>query len=192
MLFNICSFSQAQTSLQEKIDKYDNVREDIKKMSRPSLNINSFNQWSSVNQPAISNNGNYFLYTIDNQPVGGRTLVVQTLKGDWKREIIGASNPSFTNDSRKVVFIINDSLCLLTLGSSSIESVAQVSYFSFFTMAKKEWLVYQVNTVDKELVLHNFTANNKLRFKDVEEYLMCEDGSALILKVRFGKGKSRC
>ncbi len=69
---------------------------------KPPIDTSVFNKWTWPQSPAISNDGNYFLYTIYNQPVGSKTLVVRTLKEGWKMEIPGAGNAVFTDNSKKV------------------------------------------------------------------------------------------
>ncbi len=53
-----------------------------------SIDTSDFNKWQMVSQPAISNDGNYFLFTISNKPFGNQTLIVKSLHGDWQKNLL--------------------------------------------------------------------------------------------------------
>jgi hypothetical protein len=74
-------------------------------LAKPPIDTSVLGKWPSAGMPVISNDENYAFYMIRNQPADGSTLVIRSLKNDWKKQIINASNASFTADNRKVFFI---------------------------------------------------------------------------------------
>ena len=107
---------------------------------KPPLDTSAFNKWALVTGAAISNDGKYTLYYIKNQPPGSSTLVLQAIGRNWKREIPGGKKAAFTHDSRKVVCMIpGDSLCLLTLGSTTVEYFPRVRSFALSSKGKSDW-----------------------------------------------------
>ena len=145
---------------------------------KPVIDTSVLGKWPSVGGAAISNDGKYVCYTINNQPVGSHTLVVQSTEGDWKREFVNASGAVFTDDSRKVVFsMTGDSLCLLSLGTNTLESIPHVRSFQLAGKGQGEWLAYQTKDATNELVLTNLATGKEKRFASVDNYLFSHKGN---------------
>lgn len=161
--------------------------------SKPPINISVFDNWHSVSNPAITNNGRYVLYEIRNQPVGSRkegnkTVVVRETKGIWRMELPGVARASFTDDSARAVFIDSKgSLSLLTLGNSSIEEYPKVSSFELFKPNEAEWIVYQTITPDKELVLRSMVSGRQYSLKGATEHFVNNAGNSLVVKTESKK-----
>jgi hypothetical protein len=51
---------------------------------KPPIDTSVFDKWPSVSTPAISNNGHYVIYTINNQPTGNSTLIIHATRTKWK------------------------------------------------------------------------------------------------------------
>lgn len=159
---------------------------------KPALDASVFDKWPSVQTPSISNNGNYALYTIFNQPVGSSTLVIQSTRSTWKMEIPGGTAGVITEDSKKVVFIKpQDSLCILTLGSTAVEQIPHISSFRLFKQGAGQGLAYNTHTPQNELVLRNLITGSQRSFPGATEYLLSNDGYTLLLKNRSFNGSSR-
>ncbi len=100
---------------------------------KPIIDTSTLDKWSTVSQAGISNDGNYFRYTIYNQSTGSTTLCLQKINSSWKVEIPNAGNATFTDDSQKALFVkFNDSLCLYKLNNSTIEYIPNVVSFKLF------------------------------------------------------------
>lgn len=155
----------------------------LSEIGKPPIDSSVFDKWPSVRNPAISNDGNYTLYTIHNQPVGSNTLVIQAIQRNWKIEIPGVASGVITQDSRMVIFIKpKDTLCILTLGGSSAEYILNVSSFKLSTKGTDEWLAYQLNTPRNELILHNLITHNDKSFTNVDNYIFSDSGMVLLLQ----------
>lgn len=149
---------------------------------KPSIDTSVFGRWPSAEMPTISNDGNYAFYTIRHQPADGSTLVIRSLKNEWEKKIVNASNASFTADRSKVFFIgPRRALCSLDLGSNRIDSVAQASSYRLVKQNGEEWLVYQLNNREKELKAVNLKSNQEKSFMGAINYLFSADGNILLL-----------
>src|SRR5258705_13731261 len=71
---------------------------------KPVIDSLVFGKWPAVGAPAISNDGNYSIFTIFNQPVGCRTLILLNNENNWRVEERNVSNALITQDSRMVIF----------------------------------------------------------------------------------------
>src|SRR5438876_71578 len=132
---------------------------------KPPITSSIYYKWTSVGAPAISNDGKYVLYTIKNQPEKNQTLVMEGTNLSWKMEITGNLNAIFTQDSRYAVFAKSkDSLGIVTLGKSSVEYISNVSSFKLPQKGSGEWLAYQLNNPQKELVVSNLITNKTMSF----------------------------
>ncbi len=72
---------------------------------KPIIDSLAIINWPSLYScNAISNDGNYFSYTIQNLPSGNHTLVIQKTDNSWKKEFIGASFCVFVNDTKRRLY----------------------------------------------------------------------------------------
>jgi dienelactone hydrolase len=155
---------------------------------KPLIDLNAFDKWPLAMNPAISNDGNYALYTIYNLPVGSNTLVIRSTNNNWKMEFPNVASGVFTEDNRKAIFMKpQDTLCILTLKNSRTENIPHASSFRLFKQGNNEWLVYQLNTPEKELVLLNPRTGRQQSFTAVTEYLLSNDGKTLLLKTESSR-----
>src|SRR2546425_7517951 len=78
-------------------------------------------------QSSISNNGRYVCVSEDKtMDQTGRTLVIQSTTGSWKKEIKSGSNAQFVSNSKEIVYKIGDSLVVLTLGTDKRVNISDV------------------------------------------------------------------
>jgi dienelactone hydrolase len=156
---------------------------------KPLIDSSVYGKWPWVEYSAISNDGNYAWYTINNQPAGGSTLVILASQTDWKIKIPGAGPGDFTPDSRMTIFTKpGDSLGILTLGGSSVEYVPHVSSFKITGKVEDGWIAYQMAIPERKLVVRNFVTGKSNSFSAVTDYLFNEEGNVLLLQTEIEKG----
>ncbi|MDB5203859.1 MAG: family peptidase [Ferruginibacter sp.] len=129
--------------------------------SRKPLDHSVYDNWKSVGERAISNDGNYAVYAISPQEGDGQ-LVIRHLKNNYQLNVPRGYNAVISEDSRYVIFKIKpiyqdtrqarikkkkpeempkDSMGILELGADSVLKIQRVK--SFKTPAKgKGWLAY--------------------------------------------------
>ncbi|NLR81429.1 alpha/beta hydrolase family protein [Chitinophaga eiseniae] len=145
------------------------------------LASNAYREWTSVANGAITNNGLYVSYFIDNQPIGHRTLVLKRYDGSWEYQVPFVQSVQFTPDSKAAIFVQNgDSLCIVKLGNSQIELVDRTESFEGPMDGGGKWGVYR-RRIGNELIVWNFISNEKEVYRSVDKFVMSESGRQLIM-----------
>lgn len=145
------------------------------------LNDGDFDTWSLALNPVISNNGRYASFYIYNQPPGQATQVIQAIDHSWKKELKAFQPITFTADSRLAVTRLQDnSLLLVTLGTTKEEIIPSVTKYTLFQQADTGWLAFQ--RVGGHLELRNLKTGAIQHYNDVSDYLPSGNGQCLFLK----------
>jgi dipeptidyl aminopeptidase/acylaminoacyl peptidase len=160
-------------------------RKDIK----PVLDSTVFDKWLGVQQPVISNNGQYLSYVINNpnSSYDKKIMVIQSTHGTWKRVVEDAVSSKFTEDSKHAIYLQgSNNLCLLVLGDTIIEKIPGVHGFKLFRMDGEDWLAYQLSNPSKELILRKLSSGREHSFSGVLGYVVEEKGQILVLRKEVG------
>lgn len=150
--------------------------------SKTTIDTSVLDKWEKVESPSISNDGNYAVYNILNQPRGYHTLVILSTTDSWKKEFHlkkGGVIGLFSSDNKNFIFQNEDTLCFVQLGKDSHKSIPHVSSFKYPQSGK--WLAYQLNNT-KEIQLLNLSSGKQQYFSSIEDYLFDENGNAFLLK----------
>lgn len=155
------------------------------RVPKPPIGASAFDEWPSVggfSGPRVSDDGNYAICMIRRNR--SRKLVIQAIKGNWRREIDAISDAAFTQDSRTVVFVKpKDILCLLTLGTSTVTEIAGVTAFKLVKQNAGQLLAYQLSGPSRELVVRDLATPRQQSFSAVTEYFFSGDGNTLLLQM---------
>src|SRR5690349_6715113 len=82
MAFNNLLLAQHATKINQFSNRIGN--------SKPSIEMSVFDKWPTLNKPIISNDGKYVVYIINKIPFDASTLVIQSTKNNWKKEIVSS------------------------------------------------------------------------------------------------------
>jgi dipeptidyl aminopeptidase/acylaminoacyl peptidase len=149
-------------------------------------NIDStvFDRWPILNRPIISDNGNYVVFTFDRIPNETHTLVVEATDTKWKREIVGARAPYFSNDSRWLVCNLQmDSLCLIQLGKERIQYFTHVQKYEVTGYRSQPWIaIHKIEDNDGNLLLYDLTKEITKVFPDVIDFAISNNGKSLVIE----------
>jgi dipeptidyl aminopeptidase/acylaminoacyl peptidase len=149
---------------------------------KPAISV--LNNWPSLGMVAMSNNGQYAIYTINNYPAGRNALIIQSTDNRWQLNIPGGSDiitSKITPDNQRCIFITsNDSLGICILGTSTIDYIPAVKHFKMSGRAASEHIAYFING-SNNLILRNLLTNQIHQFNDVTEYAFSDDGEILTL-----------
>jgi len=138
---------------------------------KPELDVNSYKSWPVIGPTAgISNNGVYVYYSIDNSPVGSSTLIIYDTKKNTSLEIINGMLPEFTNDSRRILYMVNDSLIIHDLSNQHIQIYTQVSEYSLRHEKKNDWLFVNGNNLSKDLIIVDLKSLTEKRIDRVNSF----------------------
>lgn len=151
--------------------------------TRPSIDTGTFRTWPTVQDPVISNNGQYISYSVYNLPVGDRTLIIQSIKNNArKKEFTGGHDLQFSGDNKYAIFQKGkDSLCILELLNNDVIYISNVSSWQMPEHSKDAWLAYRSNTIDRELVLFHLESAEKKCFLQSVHYLVSKDGKGMFV-----------
>src|SRR5690242_2461309 len=84
----------------------------FKPFEKPFLDSSAFSAWPLINAGTVSVNpsGKFCFYYISNLPARSQSLVIQSLKRDWKMVFPAAEKPIFTSDGEGIIYSCKDSL----------------------------------------------------------------------------------
>jgi dienelactone hydrolase len=145
----------------------------------------AFAGWKTIGGESISSDGKYVSYIIENRSSNDKVLVLKSTNTKWKLEVNAAGFASFSQNSKKAVFMKSkDSMGIVTLGTSSIEYKTGVVFFgyTFSKNVNKEWLAYRKTENPKALFLLDLVTGKQIKFDSVAYYLFNEQGSALVFQ----------
>jgi dipeptidyl aminopeptidase/acylaminoacyl peptidase len=151
--------------------------------SKPPIDSEAITNWASLeSEQFISNNGKYVCYTINNDPVGFQTLVIQSTSNNWRTQLINKDIGVFSPDSRKFIYQSNDTLFFLSLGTGNITYITNVKSYKQSSLENDGWMAYLLKNGNQELVLRNLSTNKEKRFPMILDYIFSPDGKVLLLQ----------
>jgi dipeptidyl aminopeptidase/acylaminoacyl peptidase len=150
------------------------------------LDTATWDNWPIVGPAAITDDGNYVVYTINHQPKGSATLVFKAVNNEWEKQI------PFVHDYRmisknRVVFKRHDTLTIYDLDKQVERFFKEVTDYNIQSSNKSEWICYQ--KTDTTLNVYNIKTNLQTQFKGVLSYLVVGN-STLLLKRKNGLYKA--
>ena len=86
----------------------------------------------------ITKDGKYSGIIINKSPNDNRdknALVIQSSNGEWKKEILGCNSFSFSSDSKKVYYRLNNTLHIQQLGADKADSISNVISFALHPLS---------------------------------------------------------
>src|SRR5260221_3965046 len=150
-------------------------------LSKPAIDTSVFERWPYVDgNGRMSSDGGFVLYYICNEPVGGTTLIVQSLKDSWSLRVPMAQFGEFTKDSRYIIFRQADSLCLFSLKSKKMEWLGRVELFRICNKGDYNYLVYSIKG-GHILVLKDLNIGKDIEIHEVRDFLISDEGDAIFL-----------
>lgn len=152
--------------------------------NKSPIDTTAIKKWVSLEKGklAICENGNYFVYSIHNQPFGSNTLIIQSTNGSWKKELPGIKGGLFSVDSRQFIFLSHDTLFFVILGTAGQKIISNIDRFETPPSGVGKWLFYQLKNSRQELVILNLATGKEQRFNNVSNYVFDEQVELLLLK----------
>jgi dipeptidyl aminopeptidase/acylaminoacyl peptidase len=159
---------------------------------KPLIDTNIYGKWQEVGNPAMSNDGKYLSYYVDNLPLQKTTIIIQAVESSWKKEkaLENCGITVFSPDNRFGIFRFGDTLGIQTLGSDSIEFIPSVITYDVATEANRSWLIY-LEGPHKDLFIRDLVSGNTRKYPGIAEYMLNKDVSALILKSEMSNDSVR-
>lgn len=158
-------------------------------VNKPPLDYNAIDSWDYLDdlKLALSPNGNYFAYGTykgDKWLHRDEILTIQSISGDWKKAFATKDNGLFSSDNKQYIFQNGDVLNFVQLGTDQIRSVTHVKSFKQTTNGTAEWIVYQMNNSETDLVLQNLTSGKETKIDNVAGFDFDESGKWLACQLK--------
>lgn len=136
------------------------------------IDSTTYNRWPSLNGANISNDGNY-LYFLSHDPIANiDTLCIRSTDLVWKMDFPGASSPQITQDSRRILFRRNDSIFVVSLGTTSIQFVEGCSG-NFQIKRDREGndvLIYRLKNAPGQLLFKKISTGEQKNLSAIDKY----------------------
>jgi dipeptidyl aminopeptidase/acylaminoacyl peptidase len=160
--------------------------QNLSESKKPSLDLHILGKFGSVGSPVVSNDGKYFLYTIDNYPIDKSTLIVQSIDDSIIKKSIVFSDKGangFFTDKNKVIYKIKDTLAFLSMETGFTNYITDVSSYKIPRDNKGGLLAYKTIS-GKKLCLINLLNDTTYSVENVNEYHFSDKGRVLIFITR--------
>jgi len=147
----------------------------------PALDISMFGHWPKISEPAISNNGKFATYNINEMPTNSSTLVLLATDKSWEKRYVGVLNVKFLDNNKQAILKKGpDSLILVTLGNSKERITKGVSSFILSGRGSSQMVVYK--TYNDKLVFSSAEGFEKQVFERVKGFKESKDGSIFLIR----------
>lgn len=137
----------------------------LAQIRKPIVDSIAFYKWPKASAPAISENGEYVIYSITGRRMN--ELFIRSIETGWKVKLSGATACHFSKDSQKAYFQQGDTLFTITLGKDKAEQVALVRSVSYPSAEETEWLSFQPKARQGEIVLMNMATGQQMVFQSI-------------------------
>jgi dipeptidyl aminopeptidase/acylaminoacyl peptidase len=162
--------------------------------SKPPIDTSVFRKWPHLGDPVISNNGQYVVFSVRNQPLGSTSLVLKKTSGAMLKEIIIEKNaPSdyfFSKDNKQLVWLNADTLFRLNLATDKMVFTCGIRLLKVPYQKDADWIAFQLKNSVKEMVLHNLVTDKEIRFTGVLNFQFSNLGKVLVVKRENKEGDS--
>ncbi len=146
-------------------------------------------QWPDIQQCGISENGRYTWYCIANKPTGKYTLVVQTMDGQYRRELVLneqlklvriEDDDWLADNDNWFVFNVGNKVLLFDLGSQVEYTIDNANALFVFSKQQKPCMVLEsVEAGEQKLIMYDLHDKNKVTIPVSSFWLMEKMGLLL-------------
>lgn len=158
---------------------------------KPTLTLESQNEWAEVIDGGLSNDGQFAFYTTSNSPVGQNTFTLKTTGGKELFTVLNLHGVKLSKDSRYLFGMLpGDTLLIYGINKNTKTKIANVSSYDLRLIDKSERLVYK--TGSGILNLCNYTGKPFLTFEQVSQFQFSPAGNRLMIQSNSETGKIAC
>ncbi|MES2107954.1 MAG: prolyl oligopeptidase family serine peptidase [Bacteroidota bacterium] len=157
----------------------------ICRAQKPALTFADLDkEWPAALPPVISNDGKYVSYNRD------LNTIIKSTGSDWYLLLKGVKSCSFTQDSKRFLFLRNDSLYVGTPGKTRLQHIANATKFRLINRERdKDWLIYR-KTDSTTVVIKPMQGGLESVFQKVLDYQVSQNSKTVILQIAGEKSSS--
>lgn len=148
------------------------------------LDTSSYRKWPSLENPSISNDGRYVMYTIKNEPLNSFSLVVKSTNGKWEIKYPGIQFGTFSVSSTIA--------CLSQPAGESILldlKEKKERRFSGRFISLRNIIIYRSNLKPDKIIIENLISRKRDSIDNIKDYEYVHGAKGLIL-IQSPKDKS--
>ena len=124
-------------------------------------------EWPTIKSEKISSDGKYIVYLVSSQKSGG-DFFVQATDNSLKQQLQNATEASFTDDSRLLIFKnSHDSLGIMDLVNYDILYIPGILSFSINEGSDGHYLTYILKEPAKEMVMINLVTRKEIHYSNI-------------------------
>jgi dienelactone hydrolase len=147
----------------------------------------SYRSWTTVAGGTLSCDGIYMFYTINNEPLGGRTTILTATDKSWELKSSNYSNCKFSNDSRFCFLMAGeDSLMRVDLKTRKTTLFALCQSYELYSHDQNEWIIYRTANPSNDLKIENIRNYSEILLSNVYEYQINRKGQSIVTKSKDG------
>ncbi|MBN8877754.1 MAG: S9 family peptidase [Sphingobacteriales bacterium] len=151
--------------------------------NKPPLDSLALVNWPSLAQDfaAISNNGEYMYYTVEQRELGNVMLYIQPINRKWLDSIPGVSQAWFSSDSKQLYYYTNDTLYFLHLEKRNKTFIPGVIRMQQPGKEFGEWIAYEAKNDSTKVILYNIITGKSKAFSKMRDFQFSENASVLLI-----------
>jgi dienelactone hydrolase len=150
---------------------------------KPLIDSSVFGKWPKVSfDGIISSDGKFVSYSVNQGLNRKQSLFLQGIDNAWKKEISNGDNIFFSKDGENAIFIKDDSLNILRLGTEDRIIEPHVNEYKVYEDKTKSILIYYIRD-EKELVIHDIHTRDAKKFLEVNNYINIQSKPYLLIQL---------
>jgi dienelactone hydrolase len=154
---------------------------------KPSIDSTALRNWPTIRSgyAAITNDGNYAMFTAKSSFAESNTLVIQSTRLAWKKEFPGVVQGVFSPDSKTAIFLTTaHRLSIFALGELISTDLDHVSSYRLLENGSDEYLLYELETSPQKLILRNLSTSEEVNFEGVVNFVIDEKQTVLLYQTK--------
>lgn len=141
------------------------------------IDADAIQDWERLGQSAISENGKYVWFEIV-KPQSGDSLIVTSIDGKYRRGFANGKNPNFSNDSKKLIFTLDDDVYQLNLPANKLEVIKRDCRYEMHTINGDNLIIFYSKN---EIELRNLKGTIQYKYPLGYRFFLNRLGSEVII-----------
>jgi acetyl esterase/lipase len=152
-----------------------------------SIDTSVFHSWPQITRHAVTQNGKYLYYVVENKPAAGEMMVVIKSSDNhaWRLDYISTAIPEleFSRNGKYLMLKIADSLIIYRLGTDNKKIITQINDWKLSTNSGSQWIIYSQKTAPQEINLKNLDTDKMSIVENVNKYSSSPDGKRFLFEI---------
>jgi len=135
---------------------------------KKSIDTTTYDQWPGIGGPAISDDGRFVKYVLENSPRGENTLSISSTHTKWSLSVPGVTSADFANQGKYLIILKGNTLTILSLRDNRINrKIENVVSYNLCATENNQIISYRLLNCQTTIVLNIATGQHK-QFENIE------------------------